>query len=275
VEVVTTLAVGDEVSVEQVRIRAETPQWSQPQVPAGYRLVFVRRGTFRARVGRHVLLADPAVAYAGGPAAEQSIAHRVGADDICTTVILGENLMAELAFQGPTLAVSVPVTGDVAVAHRLLAARARQQVDSFELAERAMWLASALLSRARAAAGRQATTGRRPATVAARRHLAECARELLAAQPGVSGLSDIARHIGCSPHHLSRVFHQETGMTLTRYRIRIRVLGALEAIDAGEKDLAGLAARLGFADHAHLTRSVRQECGRTPRELREVLAAPN
>jgi AraC-like DNA-binding protein len=277
---------GDEVSVEQVRIRAESPQWSEPQVPAGYRLVFVRRGIFRARVGRHVLLADPAVAYAGGPAAEQSIAHRVGADDVCTTVILGEKLMAGLAFQGPTLAVSVPVTGDVAVAHRLLAARARQHADPFELAERAMWLASALLRRAPAEAGaaagrpatagrRQVTSGRQPATVAARRHLAESARELLAAQPSMSGLSDIARHIGCSPHHLSRVFHQETGMTLTRYRTRIRVLRALEAIDAGEKDLAGLAARLGFADHAHLTRSVRQESGCTPRELRELLAAPN
>ena len=51
-------------------------------------------------------------------------------------------------------------------------------------------------------------------------------------------------------------------MTLTRYRNRLRVLQALEAIEAGEPDLAAHAARLGFADHAHLTRTMRQECGR-------------
>jgi AraC-like DNA-binding protein len=63
-------------------------------------------------------------------------------------------------------------------------------------------------------------------------------------------------------------------MTLTRYRHRILVLAALDAIEAGERDLAGLAARLGFADHAHLTRTVRQECGHAPRDLRRLLAGP-
>jgi AraC-like DNA-binding protein len=64
-------------------------------------------------------------------------------------------------------------------------------------------------------------------------------------------------------------------MTLTGYRNRVRVLQALEALEAGEPDLAALAARLGFADHAHLTRTVRAECGRPPRELRRLLAGPN
>ncbi|MGH3403132.1 MAG: helix-turn-helix transcriptional regulator, partial [Streptosporangiaceae bacterium] len=101
---------------------------------------------------------------------------------------------------------------------------------------------------------------------------ADAAREALAADPARPGLADLARRVGCSPHHLSRVFHRQTGLTLTRYRRRILVLAALDAFEAGERDLTGLAARVGFADHAHLTRTVRQECGRTPRDLRQLLA---
>ena len=66
-------------------------------------------------------------------------------------------------------------------------------------------------------------------------------------------------------------------MTLTRFRFRdrLRALRALDAIEAGERNPAGLAADLGFAGHAHLTRTVRRECGRTPRALRELPAPPN
>jgi AraC-like DNA-binding protein len=271
VKVVTEVAAGGGVSVAQVSIRAQAPRWSEPEVPPGYRLVFVRRGTFRARVGGHVLLAEPAVAYAGGPGVAQSIAHRVGADDAVTAVTLAPDLVSGLVLPGGPLGTSLPVTGAVAVAHRLLVARARRGADALELAERATGLAGALLAArfpAPAAAGR-------PATRAARRKLAESARELLTADPGRTGLAVLARHAGCSPHHLSRVFRAETGMTLTRYRNRVRVLQALDALEAGEPDLAALAARLGFADHAHLTRTVRDECGRPPRELRRLLAATN
>jgi AraC-like DNA-binding protein len=256
------------VSVEQVVIRAQTPRWSEPEAPAGYRLMFVRRGVFRARVGGHVLLADPALAYAGGPGVEQTIAHRVGARDVCTSVRLSSELLAGLAPTGHPLGASAPVSGAVAVAERLLVMRARQQADGFELAERATRLAAALLTPCSPAA----PDARRPATVAAQRRLVDAAREALAADPAGPGLADLARRAGCSPHHLSRVFHRETGMTLSRYRCRILVLAALDAIEEGERDLTGLATRLGFADHAHLTRTVRQECGRTPRDLRQLLA---
>jgi hypothetical protein len=73
---------------------------------------------------------------------------------------------------------------------------------------------------------------------------------------------------GCSPHHLSRVFSQLTGLTVSQYRNRLRVSLALERVAEGEPDLAGLAWDLGFADHAHLTRTVRAATGRTPSSLR-------
>ncbi|MFD0541604.1 helix-turn-helix domain-containing protein [Actinomadura luteofluorescens] len=60
-------------------------------------------------------------------------------------------------------------------------------------------------------------------------------------------------------------------MSVTRYRNRIRVGRALDRLERGERDLSGLAADLGFADHAHLTRTVREETGRTPTVLRRLL----
>jgi hypothetical protein len=73
---VTQIAAGAGVSVQLVSIRAGSARWWEPERPAGYRLMLVRQGVFRARVGGHVLLADPAAGYAGGPGVEQSIAHR-------------------------------------------------------------------------------------------------------------------------------------------------------------------------------------------------------
>jgi hypothetical protein len=140
------LGAGGGVSVEQVLIRAQTPRWSEPEAPPGYRLTFVRQGVFRARVGGHVLLADPALAYVSGPGVEQSIAHRPDAQDVCTSVRLSGELLAGLVSADPPLGRPAPVSGAVAVAERTLAARARQQSDGFELAERAIRLAGSLLT---------------------------------------------------------------------------------------------------------------------------------
>jgi transcriptional regulator GlxA family with amidase domain len=42
----------------------------------------------------------------------------------------------------------------------------------------------------------------------------------------------------------------------------------------GETNLARIAADAGFADHAHLTRTLKVEYGRPPRELRDLVAPP-
>jgi AraC-like DNA-binding protein len=84
-------------------------------------------------------------------------------------------------------------------------------------------------------------------------------------------LIELAQAVAVSPHHLSRIFHAETGETLSRYRNRLRVRVALERLADGEERLTRLAAELGFADHAHLTRVVRDEVGTTPSALRAAL----
>jgi AraC-like DNA-binding protein len=61
-------------------------------------------------------------------------------------------------------------------------------------------------------------------------------------------------------------------VTLSRYRIRLRASAALERLAAGQRSLATLAADLGFADQAHLTRTLRAETGLPPGRLRALLA---
>jgi AraC-like DNA-binding protein len=54
--------------------------------------------------------------------------------------------------------------------------------------------------------------------------------------------------------------------------MRLRTRAALERLAAGERELARLAADLGFADQSHLCRVVRSETGSVPSALRSALA---
>lgn len=81
-------------------------------------------------------------------------------------------------------------------------------------------------------------------------------------------LSTIARHVGSSSHHLSRMFKQVTGESLSRRRMRLRLAGALSEILDGADDLSRVAVESGFYDHSHMTNSFRSHFGVTPKEAR-------
>ena len=87
-----------------------------------------------------------------------------------------------------------------------------------------------------------------------------------------SDLAELARLVGSSPHHLSRAFRRVTGRTISAYRNELRVRSVLGDLAAGEADLAQLASRYGFADHAHLTRTVRRYAASPPSALRPELS---
>lgn len=59
---------------------------------------------------------------------------------------------------------------------------------------------------------------------------------------------------------------------MSAYRNQLRVREALDRLADGERSLTSLATDLGFADHAHMTRTVRRETGMTPSALRQLLA---
>jgi AraC-like DNA-binding protein len=72
-----------------------------------------------------------------------------------------------------------------------------------------------------------------------------------------------ARH-GLAAATLSRGFRQVFGIVPTAFRAEARAQHALGFIRAGTLTLAQIAAEAGYADQAHMTRSVRALCGRPP-----------
>jgi AraC-like DNA-binding protein len=89
--------------------------------------------------------------------------------------------------------------------------------------------------------------------------------------PGASGLLPLAASLGVSPYRLSRAFTGELGVSLTRYRNRVRAARALDRLADGAARPGVLAADLGFADEAHLCRTIRAHLGHTPTGLRRLL----
>jgi AraC-like DNA-binding protein len=263
---VAVIAAGDGFRVADVRCAGGPAGFDAPEIERGYKLVAARRGAFLRREGGTEVLVDGTVAYLSAPGLAEQFAHPLPGGDACTAITLEEPLLASLAGGDPAGAHAVlPMDAASELAMRRLTAQARHGDPGGHVAEHVVRLASAVLARRipeRVASGR-------PGTAAARRRAVSQAKAALAADPRL-GLVALGRVTGCSPHHLSRVFTQLTGLTVSQYRNRLRVSLALERVAEGECDLARLAGDLGFADHAHLTRTIRAATGRTPSSLRAV-----
>ncbi|MFB7477119.1 helix-turn-helix transcriptional regulator [Kitasatospora sp. NPDC056184] len=258
---------GDDLYVADVSCQDPPHGWTELRPAPVFGLALVRRGMFRGRADGVEQVLDPACVYVERMGCEQQFAHPCGGDRY-TELVLSEPQVADLLGGDPEVPHGlVFTTARMAVAHRLLTARARDGADSFELAERTLALAGEVLSALAPAA--RVESGR-PVRDAERRRLVDAARAALAADLGL-GLDQLGRAVGCSPHHLSRIFRAATGEGIARYRNRLRVALALERLTEGETRLAALAQELGFSDQAHLTRVVHRTAGLPPGRLRALL----
>jgi AraC-like DNA-binding protein len=264
---VVAMAEGDGFRVSDVRCNGGPAGFDAPEVENRHLLVAARRGAFFRREGSTEALVDGTVAYLSAPGLVEQFAHPIPGGDVCTAIALDPGLFASLVGGDPTAAHGVlPMDAASEMAMRHLTALARRGDPEGSLAEHVIGFAANLLTRRLP----ERTGSGRPATAAAQRRVVARAKAALAADPRL-GLVALGRVAGCSPHHLSRVFTQLTGLTVSQYRNRLRVSLALQRVADGEPDLAGLAGDLGFADHAHLTRTVRAATGRTPSALRAAL----
>jgi AraC-like DNA-binding protein len=90
--------------------------------------------------------------------------------------------------------------------------------------------------------------------------------------PG-SRVDELAESLGISDRQLRRRFHQAVGYgpkTLDRVLRFRRLVAQAGAVAAGESDLARVAADLGYADQAHMTRDCLRLSGLTPVQLAEL-----
>jgi AraC-like DNA-binding protein len=262
----STLLDRDGITIRDVRCRPTIGRGQEIEASTERTLVFVRRGCFvrRAR-GDHSLL-DPMAAYCANPGEDQSFDHPHAGGDDCTAIGFTATLCASIWGDGVLPDGPLRTSPQLDLEHRLLLAAARRGSDTHELAERAITIVAGALEEVNP---RPVAAGR-PATIRARRDVIDGAREILAAEPECP-LPELARSLSVSPHHLSRIFRAATGHTVSRHRIRLRARAALEQLADGERDLARLAAELGFADQSHLYRVLRVETGCVPSALRRAL----
>lgn len=269
----------DGMLLYQVRCIVEDHGWSPPAEESVHRVLLGRSGAYQRRMNGRTSLVDATSVTLTRPGDEVAVAHLLGCGDSYTCLEIAPEVLADR----PDAARWMERTGwdgtsdePLDLAHRMLVAEFRRGLDRFEMAERLHRFLSRLLDHSALAAEPGADIERtvrlRPATLAAHRLLADRAREVLAASDFSLTLDEVARQVGASPHHLSRVFQRVTGSSLTSYRNRLRVRAVLDVL--GESDgrpLRAVATEYGFADQAHLTRVVREQVGQPPARLRQLL----
>lgn len=261
----TPVLTAPEYSVRVVACADDHRGWSTAEPVETFGLVLPRHGHFRLVNGGVEQSVDVTQGYAQVPGLDQRFAHPSGGD-VCTFVSVGAMLWHEILGDRRT-STTVRVDAVTELAHRLLLRTAHDAADPAERLVRTV----AAATRASAADGGGAA--RTPAARASRARLVVHAREaVLDEAPGSQDLVSLARALEVSPAHLSRVFQAETGSSLTRFRNRVRVSRVLARLEAGDADLAAIAGDLGFADQAHLTRTVRATLGTTPARVRRAFA---
>src|SRR3954470_19424826 len=252
-----SLLVTPDLLVRDLQCAHPRGGWGGVELARRAAIVFPRRGSFRRRGLHGEEVVEPGVAYFQRPGEEEEFAHPHDGGDRCMCVAVSETVLASMLGDDPTLPAHVVPTTPV----QDLTLRSPMDEEGVLTV-----VGSVLL----AAVPRRLGAGR-PATVQARKRVADDAREALAADPSL-GLVELARAVAVSPHHLSRVFRAEVGVSVSAYRRRLRLRDALERL--GEADLARVAADAGYADHAHFAREARALLGTTPSALeREVAGA--
>jgi AraC-like DNA-binding protein len=89
----------------------------------------------------------------------------------------------------------------------------------------------------------------------------------LRADPGAADLAELARGVGLSPAHLSRLFKAQIGSSLSRYRNQQRLHRFLVDVGDGTRTtMLAAALSAGFGSYAQFYRVFRQEMGRSPAE---------
>jgi AraC-like DNA-binding protein len=264
------LVTRPDYTVTAVTCRSDHKRWSEAESYGDYEVVLVRCGRFRRSSAGVRADVDPTLGYVGIPGEEARFAHPAGGD-VCTLIRLTPAMWRVLAGDAPRLTRStLYLDARLDLAHRRLLAAAGAGDGDYALAEELMALLGRVIG--------QVVTGPTPVGAGPSRAdqaLVAAARGVIAdCHPAADGLLPLAEFLGVSPYRLSRAFTRELGVSLTRYRNRVRIGRALDRLQNGESSLGVLAADLGFADQAHLCRTMRQHLGHTPTVLRHLLRTP-
>jgi len=98
-------------------------------------------------------------------------------------------------------------------------------------------------------------------------------RQLQRAPGAPHRLVAIGAELGVSPYHVAHVFREQTGLSVHRYLLRLRLALALDLLAGGAMNLSALALDLGFSSHSHFSSVFRRNTGLSPTGVRAAFLA--
>jgi len=271
---------GSLVAVYEWRCEGHLPDCPEECSEAD-EVVVPRWGAFLREVEGRRVLADPGSALFFHRGEAYRVRHPVRGGDGGTVFRLAPGASAELlephapaaadrpAGRFPVL--RVPLEGRAWILHRLARRAALDpSAPALEVEERAIAFLRAVTAEAARRSGL-----RRPAPPAERNPLAAeyAARvaEVVAARYRERlMLAEVARAVGCSPFHLSRLVTAAGGVPIHRMIVRRRLQDAVELLLETRQTIAAIALSVGFASHGHLTDAFRREYGLPPSAVRRL-----
>jgi AraC-like DNA-binding protein len=81
------------------------------------------------------------------------------------------------------------------------------------------------------------------------------------------GRAALAKQLRCHPTELSRHFHSDMGVTLVRYRTRLRLLSFIREVDVTARNFVDAALLAGFGSYSQCHRAFGAELGCSPSEF--------
>jgi AraC family transcriptional regulator len=256
---------------------------SENLVDEGHVIAFPGTAVEIAQDGHHPVVTDPnqVVLYNRNQSYRRRLVSSSG--DHCTYLIVAPELLGDLAAAGSTTIRDLgqrpfsfpvlPITRFAHLEHRRIVHRlfSDRETDPLELQERLVRLVGRALQPASAASATR--RHRRAGTDREHRRLVEDARALLAADVGRAlSLEQLARGVGASVFHVSRVFRERVGMSLHAYRDELRLRSALPEVLDGSRSLTEIALDHGYASPSHFTDRFRARYGMAPSALRSATA---
>ncbi len=277
----TTVFSGPLVTVTDVSCREPAGPRGAEEHASGHLLVFTRVGVFvrhSAASRQRETVADPLRVLLFNKDEAYQVSHPAHGGDDCTMFAFSDEAVREVARRFDPAAVDrtdpfhvgeAPLGSDAMARYRAVRAAVSAEapaglgVEEEGLALLADVLGAALAAEHASRSAARASTGRE------RRRLVERTRQVVTAAPGEAWtLPGIAREIGSSPFHLTRVFREQTGMPVHRFLVQLRLALAVERLEQGERDITGLAIGLGFSSHSHFPSTFTRAFGVAPSVMR-------
>lgn len=263
------------LSVHDIDCTAPASPRGAEEVAGSHHLVFVRSGVFVKHVGNQQIVGDPSRVMFFNRGDTYRVSHPVDGGDTCTMITCSSATWAELLSRHDEAASDreVPFTQTHAAApihgmariQRLRRMLREGVSEPIAIEEAATRVVDAVFTNAR----RSGANGRRTATRAARRELAEHTALVLSSRPEARhSLSGLAKAVNASPFHLARVFREETGGSIHQHLLKLRLALALDRVLDRTDHLSTIAHSLGFSSHAHFTTTFQRAFGHTPSAIR-------